>query len=182
MSNIKKLVLTAMFIAIGVVLPMAFHTIPGAGGIFLPMHIPVLLAGIILGFPFGFACGVLTPLLASFITGMPPLGILPPMMFELAAYGTVSSLLMHLGKTKNIYLRIYLSLLGAMLIGRIIFGILNAFIFSVGEYSMQIWVTAAFITALPGIIIQIVLIPPVVIILQKARLIELDSKAPRLNT
>ena len=173
MFSIKKIALAAMFIAIGIVLPMAFHAIPNAGRIFLPMHIPVLLGGMILGFPYGLIIGILTPLLSSFITGMPPLGVLPPMLFELATYGTVSSLIMQLLKEKNLYVRVYASLIVAMLAGRIIFGILNSLIFFAGNYSMQIWVTAAFVTALPGIIIQIVAIPAIVVILQKSKLVEI---------
>ena len=175
MSKTKKLVLTAMFIAIGIVLPLAFHTIPHAGRIFLPMHIPILLCGIIVGFPFGLACGIVTPLLSSLITGMPPAAMLPSMVCELAAYGTVSSLLMRYIPVKNMFTRTYISLIGAMLVGRLLFGVLNAFIFSVGSYSMQMWLTAAFVTALPGIAMQIVIIPFTVLALEKTKLIEADS-------
>ena len=171
--KVKQMVITAMFIAIGIVLPLAFHSIPRAGSILLPMHIPVLLCGIICGFPYGLACGILTPLLASPLTGMPPAIILPSMLFELAAYGTASSLLMHYVHIKNLFAKIYISLIAAMLFGRIFFGIVNALIFSAGNYSMQIWLTASFVTALPGIVIQILAIPVVVVILQKAKLIDL---------
>jgi niacin transporter len=175
MKSIRKIALAAMLIAIGIVLPLAFHAIPNAGRILLPMHIPILLCGIVLGFPYGLIVGILTPLLSSFITGMPPLGILPPMLFELGTYGAISSVIMQYIKIDNLYIRIYTSLISAMILGRIIFGVLNSLIFSVGDYSMQMWVTAAFITALPGIIIQIVLIPGIVIILVKAKLIDFDN-------
>ena len=171
--KVKQMVITAMFIAIGIVLPLAFHSIPRAGSILLPMHIPVLLCGIICGFPYGLACGILTPLLSSPLTGMPPAVYLPSMLFELAAYGTAASLLMHYVQIKNLFAKIYISLIAAMLFGRIVYGIVNALIFSVGNYSMQIWLTAAFVTALPGIVIQILVIPVIVVILQKAKLIDL---------
>ena len=171
MTKTQKLVLTAMFIATGIVLPIAFHTIPNAGRIFLPMHIPILLCGLIIGFPYGLACGIITPLLSSLATGMPPAAILPAMVCELAAYGTVSALLMRYFPIKEIFARTYVSLIGAMIAGRILFGILNALIFSFGEYSMRMWLTTAIITALPGIAIQIVIIPLIILTLQKTNLI-----------
>ena len=176
MFSIKKIVITALLIAVGIVLPLAFHPVSNAGRIFLPMHIPVLLCGIVCGIPYGFACGIITPLLSSLFTGMPPVAILPSMLCELAAYGTVSALFMRYVRLKNLYVNIYIALIGAMLFGRIFYGILNALIFSAGEYSVQIWLTAAFVTALPGVVIQIIVIPAVVIALQKAKLIELRPR------
>ena len=172
MRNIKKMVTAALFIALGIVLPLAFHSVPNAGRVFLPMHIPILLCGIVCGFPYGLTAGIITPLLSSLLTGMPPAAMLPSMICELAAYGEVSSLLMHYVRIKNMYATIYISLIGAMLFGRLFYGILNSLIFSAGSYSMQIWLTAAFITALPGIVIQLLIVPAAVIVLQKAKLIE----------
>jgi len=174
MINIKKMVTAALFIAIGVVLPLAFHTIPNAGRIFLPMHIPVLLCGLVCGFPYGLACGIITPLLANPLTGMPPAAMLPAMTVELAAYGFISSLLMRYTPVKDMFARVHVSLIGAMLIGRVFFGLVNAVIFNAGEYSMQMWLTASFVTALPGIAIQLAVIPAVVFALQKSKLIELE--------
>ena len=172
MFSIKKMIITALLIALGVVLPIAFHSIPNAGSIFLPMHIPVLLCGIVCGFPYGLACGILAPLLSSFMTGMPPAAFLPSMLCELAVYGLISSLLIRFVRTKNLYANIYISLIGAMLCGRVVAGILNALIFRAGNYSMEIWTTAAFVTALPGIVIQIIVIPIIITALQKSKLIE----------
>jgi len=175
MFSVKKMVIAALFIALGIVLPIAFHSVPNAGRIFLPMHIPILLCGIICGLPYSLICGIVTPLLSSMLTGMPPAAFLPSMICELAAYGTVSSLLMRYAPVNKIYAKTYISLIGAMIFGRVFYGILNALVFSVGSYSMQIWVTAAFVTALPGVIIQIVIIPAIVAVLQKARLVELKA-------
>ncbi|MDR2571987.1 MAG: ECF transporter S component [Oscillospiraceae bacterium] len=174
MFSTKKLVLTALFIAIGIVLPIAFHSVLNAGRIFLPMHIPILICGLIVGFPYGLACGIITPLLSSLLTGMPMPIILPSMVFELAAYGTVSSLLIRYIAVKNLYAKIYISLIGAMLFGRIFFGVLNALILNVGNYSMDIWLTTAFVTALPGVVIQITVIPAIIVALQKTKLIEIS--------
>ena len=169
-TNLNKLVLTGILIAAGVVLPIAFHAIPNAGSIFLPMHIPVFICGLLCGFPYGLICGVLTPLLSSLLTGMPPAAYLPAMLCELAAYGLISSLLMQIIHTPNRYLNLYACLIGAMLCGRIVYGILNSLIFRAGSYSLPLWLTSAFVTSLPGILIQLVFIPAIVIALQKAKL------------
>lgn len=81
-SSTRRLVMAALCVALGVVLPMAFHSVPRGGSIFLPMHIPVLLCGLACGWPYGLACGVLAPLCSSLITGMPPAAYLPSMLCE----------------------------------------------------------------------------------------------------
>jgi len=171
MNKTKQLVLTALFTALGVVLPQAFHAIPNAGSIFLPMHIPVLISGYAVGPVYGLICGILTPLLSHLIFSMPPTPVLPSMLCELAVYGLMTGLLNKLIKTENDILKAYLVLLGAMLCGRITYGILNTLIFRAGSYSLNAWLSAAFITAVPGIIIQLVLIPILVVRLKKANLI-----------
>lgn len=172
MKKTKNLIIAGLCVALAIVLPIAFHSIPNAGTIFLPMHIPVLLCGLICGPVYGLACGILAPLISSFATAMPPVAILPGMLCELAVYGLVSGLLTRIIKTKYKMLNLYLSLAGAMLCGRIVGGALNALIFRAGNYSMQIWLTSSFITAIPGIIIQLIVIPLVVITLRRARLID----------
>lgn len=171
MNKTKQLVLTALFVALGVVLPQAFHAIPNAGSIFLPMHIPVLIAGFATGPVYGLICGILTPVLSHLIFSMPPAPVLPGMLCELAMYGLMTGLLNKLVKIENNLVKNYVVLIGAMLCGRITYGILNALIFKAGSYSMQAWISAALVTAIPGIIIQLVLIPILVDRLQKANLI-----------
>ena len=171
MNKTKQLVLTALFVALGVVLPQAFHTIPNAGSIFLPMHIPVLIAGFATGPVYGLICGLLTPLLSHLIFSMPPAPVLPGMLCELAMYGLMTGLLNKVVKIENNLVKNYVVLIGAMLCGRITYGILNALVFKAGNYSMQAWISAALVTAIPGIIIQLVLIPILVDRLQKANLI-----------
>ena len=167
MNNTKKLVLTALFAAIGVVLPQAFHMIPNAGSVILPMHIPVLIAGFLVGPVYGLVCGIITPLLSHLIFSMPPAPVLPGMLCELAVYGLMSGLLNKVIKMENQLAKAYVVLIGAMLCGRITYGILNALIFRAGSYSMQAWLSAAFVTAIPGIIIQLLLIPILVIRLRR---------------
>lgn len=168
MKQVKNMIMTALCIAIGIILPVVFHSIPNAGSILLPMHIPVLLCGLMLGPQYGLACGALTPLLSSLVTGMPPAEVLPAMLCELAVYGLVSGLLMRVVHTKWRIANIYISLGGAMLCGRIVAGVLSALVFQVGEYSMQIWLSSLFIAAIPGIIIQLVLIPVLIMALNRA--------------
>lgn len=163
---VKNLVLTALFIALGLVFPSLFHVF-GAGTVFLPMHIPVLLCGFVCGPLFGAVCGLIVPLLSSLTSGMPP--IFPTavaMMAELCAYGALTGFFY---KRWNVYI----SLIGAMLGGRIVSGVANAILYSIAgkPYGFSIFLTGAFVTALPGIIIQIVAVPAVILILQKARLI-----------
>ncbi len=176
MSKIKKLILTGLCVAIGVVLPVALHSVPNGGSIFLPMHIPVILCGLICGPLFGLACGILTPLLSSLLTGMPPMAFVPSMLCELAVYGLVAGLLIRAVKTKSSIANIYISLITAMICGRIVFGVLNALIFRAGEYSMQIWLTSVFVTSIPGIIVQLVLIPLLVFALEKTMLVERQNR------
>lgn len=168
MKQTKTLVISGACIALGVILPITFHSIPNAGSIFLPMHIPVLLCGLICGPYYGFLCGVLTPMVSSFCTGMPPMAVLPGMLFELAAYGYLSGLLIKKINVKNPVTGIYISLIAAMVCGRLISGLLNGLIIRAGSYSIQMWITSSFVTALPGIIIQLILIPAIVLSLRKA--------------
>lgn len=174
MNNTRKYVLTAMLVAIGVVLPQAFHAIPNAGSIFLPMHIPVLLSGFAVGPVFGLICGILTPALSHLIFGMPPAPVLPSMLFELALYGLMSGLFTKLIKVKPLMAKIYCVLILSMLCGRIGYGLLNALVLKAGSYSLQAWIAAAFTTALPGIIIQLIVIPVLVTALVRAKLINID--------
>lgn len=169
-KQIYNLVVAALCVALGVVLPIAVHGVPNAGSVLLPMHLPVLLCGLLCGPVYGLACGLLTPFMSSIITGMPGPAYLPSMLCELAVYGLIAGLLIALIHTGNRTADLYISLVGAMIAGRIIYGIVNALIFRAGEYSMTMWLTASFVTALPGIVIQLVLLPLIVLGLRKAKL------------
>ena len=170
MSYIKRLTLSALCVALCVVLPMAFHVIPNAGSVMLPMHIPVLLCGLVCGWQYGLLCGVLGPLVSSLVTGMPPAAILPGMMVECGMYGCVGGLMMERVKTGSLYGDLYISLPVAMLAGRVISGIVKALILTPG-LSLTAWATASFVTALPGISIQLILIPTLVVALNRAGLV-----------
>lgn len=171
MSSVKKSIITAACIALCIVLPMAFHAIPNAANIYCPMHVPALLCGLICGWPLGLLCGIAGPVLSSIFTGMPPMAYLPSMIVELAAYGFFSGLVMTVLHTGRLYVDLYVSLIAALLAGRILAGMAKALIFSAGKYSLAAWATSYFITSLPGLIIQLALIPSIVFALQKANLI-----------
>ena len=170
MSQIKKLVFTAVCAALCVVLPMAFHTVPNAGSVFLPMHIPVLLCGLICGWPFGLVCGLIGPFLSGFFTGMPPAAMLPSMMVECATYGLVTGLMMKFLRTKSTVADLYISMLTAMVLGRTVAGLAKALIFTPGTAPFA-WVTTSLVAGIPGICIQLIVMPAVVFALTRARLI-----------
>lgn len=168
--SVKELIMSGLFIALGIVLPIIFHMI-GAGTVFLPMHIPVLLSGFFVGVPFAIAVGILTPLLSSLLTGMPPMfPVLPFMMFELGTYGAITSLL-YRKLTWNMYLRVYLSLIGSMIAGRIsaamaVWGL--ATFFAAKLPGPIVFITSAIVTGVPGIIIQLAIIPIIVVVIYNA--------------
>lgn len=169
MTAIKRMVMTAICAAMCVVLPIAFHAIPNAGTILLPMHIPVLLCGLVCGWPWGFICGLLGPFLSSF-TGMPPLSILPSMMVECAVYGLVSGAMMRLVRTGRPTADLYISMVTAMVLGRVVAGFAKALIFTPGVAPFA-WVTTSLVAGIPGIAIQLIVMPILVVSLTRAKLI-----------
>ncbi|NLN69571.1 MAG: ECF transporter S component [Chloroflexi bacterium] len=171
MSVVKKSIFTAVCLALCVVLPQAFHAVPNAGSVYLPMHIPVLLCGLICGWQYGLLCGLAGPALSTLFTGMPPVAILPVMMIECAVYGLMTGLMIKIIRTKKTYVDLYLSLIIAMLSGRVVAGLARALIFAPGNTTLATWTASYFVVSLPGIIIQLLLIPSIVFALMKAGLI-----------
>ena len=170
-SSIKQLCLTAVFIAFCVVLPMAFHAV-GLGSTFAPMHIPVLMCGLICGGGYGLVCGLVGPVLSSVITGMPGTAMLVSMVPELMAYGLITGLLMGKVKTGKVLADLYICLGAAMLLGRVVAGIAKALLYMGGEgYSLGLWISAHFVTAAPGIVCHLVVIPILISTLMRARLL-----------
>lgn len=169
-TTTRNIIFTALCIAIGLLLPQLVKFVPIAypGAVLLPMHIPVLVCGFLCGWRFGAVAGILTPIIASLLTGMPPLfPTAVSMMAELAAYGMLTGLLYKLTNGK-----ILISLVGAMLGGRIVLGIVNAVLFSMVDnaYGLALFLSGAFVTALPGIIIQLILVPIIIRSLQRANM------------
>lgn len=165
MLTTNKLVTTSLFIACGLLLPMLFHSFGMAGKTFLPMHIPVFMGGLLLGWLPGLIIGTLTPLLSCLLTGMPPLlPSLPMMLTELPLYGAVTGYLYH-SKGRNIYL----SLITAMLVGRLGAGLtLMLFADLLGIHLPPlIYVATTIMTGMVGIVIQLSFIPLLVNRLKK---------------
>ena len=164
-----RLTTTALCIALGLLLPTVFHVFgTGAGTALLPMHLPVLLCGLLCGWQYGAACGILVPLLSSILTGMPP--IVPTgasMMVELCAYGVLTGLFY-----QTLHQKLYVSLVGAMLGGRVIYGLVNAVFMGVAgkPYGFAAFLSGAFLTAWPGILLQLIVVPLLVFTLQKSGL------------
>ena len=167
MSSTKKLTMSAMIVAIGIILPILIRMIPNGGVLFSPMHIAPLLAGLAVGPVYGVVVGVLCPILNSMISGMPQGLTLIAMCFELPTYGLVSGLLID----KNSKIQVYTSLVIAMLVGRIVGGIVQATLLGAQNYSLKIWATSYFVSTAPAIVIHIILIPIVYFALKKAKLV-----------
>ena len=167
-KSLRRMILAAMFLALALVLPFFTGQIPQIGNALCPMHIPVLLCGFFCGPWYALAVGGIAPVLRFVLFGMPPLmpkGI--AMSFELAAYGLVCGILyMMLSRKKS---SIYASLVGAMLAGRIVWGVVRLILAGV-MHSQFLWgafISGAFVNAVPGIIVQLILIPVLVIALEK---------------
>ena len=135
------------------------------------MHIPVLLCGLICGARYGLLCGILGPVLSSLFTGMPGAAYLPQMVIELAAYGFFSGLFSNWLHFQKGFVNLMIALAGAMVIGRVLAGVFRALLFARGSYSAAAWAATYFVNAIPGIILQLVLIPAIIYALQNAGLI-----------
>ncbi len=169
----KKLALAGLFIAMGLLMPFLAAQIPEIGKRLLPMHIPVLLCGYITGGSIGLIVGAIVPLLRSVLFSMP---VLFPnaiaMSFELAAYGFFTGLFYKMLPKKNVY--IYVSLIISMIFGRIVWGAASFALITLsgGKFTFAMFLAGAFIDAIPGIIIQIILIPALVMALQRVKITE----------
>ncbi|MBQ7036853.1 MAG: ECF transporter S component [Clostridia bacterium] len=170
MKNTKKMILSALFLALAFVLPFLTGQIPEFGAMLCPLHIPVLLCGFICGWPYGLVVGFTAPLFRSFVLGMPPILTALAMAFELAAYGAVSGIMHRLLPKKKPY--IYVSLLTAMVVGRLAWGAATFLILasSGGTFTFSAFLMGAVLGALPGILVQIVLIPLLVMALSKPKI------------
>lgn len=160
--NIKKIVYTSFFIALGIVFPMFFHLVggPGLGRVLLPMHLPVLIGGAFLG-PFaGLIIGILAPVLSSLFTGMPPvIPMLPIMIGELGIYGLVMGYFFF-----RIKMNVYISLVFTMLAGRVmasivVMGLVFGFGFSQLPANPFLYIYGTITAGLPGIIGQLLIVP-----------------------
>jgi uncharacterized membrane protein len=148
-------------VAVGVLLPLiTSHGFGVQGTVLLPMHIPVLLSGLLLGPRYGLMVGLVTPALSCLLTSMPPVyPMLPIMLCELAVYGLASGLL-----AKKF--SVHISLIGAMLSGRLTYAAVFYALLLNDPDMKALSVTAAVTTGIAGIVIQVILIPPLALILR----------------
>ena len=164
-KSARRMCIGGLLLAAGVLLPQVFHMAggPGLGGTFLPMHIPVFVAGMLLGDFYGLSVGLLTPILSFLLTGMPPFARLPFMIVELAVYGWIS------GLAARRRTPVLVALVVAQIAGRVAYG--GALFIGVGLFGVNISpiaaVTAALVAGLPGIALQLIAIPPLVIFIRK---------------
>ena len=169
----KNLTLSGVCLALCLVLPFLTGQIPEIGSALCPMHIPVLLCGFLCGWQYGLAVGFIAAFLRFFLFQMPP--IFPTgtaMAFELAVYGGMTGILYRRLPKKTI--NIYLSLVSAMLAGRIVWGIVQLILSGItkNSFTWQAFLAGGFVTAFPGIICHILLIPPIVMAMRKAGIIK----------
>lgn len=167
-NNSLKLTLSALFLALSLVMPFLTGQIPEIGSMLCPLHIPVLLCGFICGPTWGLVVGIIAPIIRSLIFGMPPLfPTAIAMAFELGAYGFMAGLMHKIFPKKKPY--IYCSLLTSMIVGRIIWGMAMFVLLGVsgGVLTLSAFIAGAFTNAIPGIIIQIILIPIMVMLMEK---------------
>ena len=174
MKTTFKLILSAMFLALGLTLPFLTGQIPQIGNLLLPMHIPVFLCAFICGWQYGGIVGFITPLLRCFIFGVPflyPNAI--SMAFELCTYAIVCGLIYHYFKKKNIF-SIYCSMLPAMVLGRVVWGVMQVILLGIKDitFSFSMFISGAILNAIPGIIIQLILIPAIVTALQYSHVLD----------
>ena len=178
---VKNLTLSAMFMALGLVLPLLTGQIPQIGNMLLPMHIPVFLCGLICGWQYGLTVGFTLPLLRSMIFGMPviyPVAI--AMAFELAVYGLVAGFLYNHSRWQCV-ISLYRSMIIAMLAGRIVWGAAEIVLLGIrgNSFTWAAFAAGAFLNAIPGIILQLVLIPAIMVALNRTGLVKFRKTEKR---
>ena len=175
-KNLKKLIFSAIFLALGFILPMFIGQIPTIGKMLLPMHIPVFLCAMICDYKYGAIIGFILPILRSLLFSVPvmyPTAI--AVAFEMSVYGLITGLIFGLCKKKTL-ISIYSSMLPAMLFGRIVRCVAEIILLNLkgNHFVWKTFASATIISSIPGIILQLVLIPAVVLTLKKAKVIRFE--------
>ena len=167
--NMKKLTYSALFLALAFVLPFFTGQIPQIGSMLSPMHLPVMLCGFVCGGPWGLAVGFVAPVLRSLLFGMPPLfPTALAMAFELAAYGLFCGVFYQVfGKTMSALKATYVSLILAMLAGRLVWGAAQFILLGLsgGSFTFAAFLAGAFTNAVPAIVVQLILVPAISVLL-----------------
>lgn len=167
----EKLVLSSLMLALCYILPNFTGNIPVVGSMLLPMHLPVFLCGFLCGPFWSAGIGFIAPVSRSILYSMPPMIVAIPMGFELAAYGFVSGFLFQHCKKRGLPLigSIYVSLVSAMVLGRVLYGIIKAVITmgSGDPYTFSAFIAGTVTSSIPGIVLQLILVPVVVMAVER---------------
>jgi riboflavin transporter FmnP len=168
-SRTKQLAVTGMLLAVGIILPFATtHGLGLAGTVLLPMHIPVLLCGLLCGPLYGAACGFMLPVLNALLTGMPTIyPMMPIMAMELMTYGAVSGWTYHRTPLHRLKFGVYPAMLIAMVCGRVVYGLTFEVLLIISGELKALTVWSAVVTGLPGILVQLLLVPGIVLALRR---------------
>ena len=178
----KNLTLSAIFIALGLVLPLLTGQLKQLGNAFLPMHLPVFLCGLIVGPMYGLTIGIILPILRHFTFGMPPLyPTAISMSVELAMYGFVVGFVYKNSRWKCI-IALYESLILAMILGRVVWGIAQMILLGINGngFTWQMFMAGAFLNAVPGIIFQLIFIPSLMLSLHKTGLVKFHKNEAKV--
>lgn len=168
MNNTKRLTLSAVLLAMGLVLPFFTGQIQEIGNKLLPMHLPILICGFVCGWKYGLLTGLITPLLRCILFSMPAPIKAICMAFELATYGAVSGFVYQ--RINISKFRIYISLLAAMVSGRIIWGCVSMLVYGITQsvFTWQMFIGGALLNAIPGVVLQLIFIPIIIFTLKQA--------------
>lgn len=168
-KNIRNLTISGFMLALGLVLPFLTGQIPQIGRALLPMHLPVFLCALICGWKYGLLVGAVMPLLRHLLFTMPPFQVAIAMTFEMATYGLVAGYIYFKMKKSNPLAAVYTALVSAMILGRIVWGIAQMILMGVqgNSFGFQAFLGGALFSAIPGIILQLVLVPALILLLEK---------------
>lgn len=175
-KKLLNLIISAMLLSIGLALPFLTGQIQSIGNMLLPMHIPVMLCGLICGWQYGLTVGFVLPLMRSALFAMP---VMFPnavsMAFELAAYGFIAGFLFSRSKWKCIR-SLYRCLIVSMVGGRLVWGLAQTLLLGAGGFTFKAFFAGAFMNAVPGIMLQLILIPAVMLVLNRTHLVPMNKK------
>lgn len=179
-THIKNMVLAAMFMALGLVLPFLTGQIPQIGNMMLPMHLPVLLCGLICGWQYGGIVGFVLPLFRYMLFAMPPMPAGIAMAFELATYGAVVGFLYARSRWQCV-IALYRCLIIAMIAGRVVWAAARIIMTGVTSvpFTWEIFLSGAFLTAIPGIILQLIVIPAIMVAMDRTGLVPFHKDTVR---
>ena len=182
-NKVETLVYAALLLTVGLVLPFFTGQIPQIGSMLLPMHLPVLLCGFICGWKYGLAVGLIMPVMRSFLFGMPPMfPTAISMAVEMAVYGAVSGWLYSRSRWQCV-IALYRSLLAAMVAGRVAWGGMQILLLGLSgsAFTWQMFMAGAFLNAVPGIILQLIFIPAIMVALDRAGIVRFKKTHEKME-